>query len=74
MTPLARLLVVLITAYRRYLSPLWGPHCRFEPSCSAYALEAVQLHGALRGGGMAVRRIARCHPWNAGGVDPVRKA
>lgn len=74
MTPLARLLVVLITAYRRYLSPLWGPHCRFEPSCSAYALEAVQLHGALRGGGMAVRRVARCHPWNAGGVDPVRKA
>lgn len=67
----ARVLIASIGAYRRYISPLFTPHCRFEPSCSAYALEAVSTHGALRGGAMALRRIARCHPWNPGGVDRV---
>ena len=65
------LLKSLIIAYRRLLSPLLGPHCRYYPSCSAYALEAVETHGAVRGGWLAVKRVARCHPWHAGGVDPV---
>ena len=67
----ARALTVLITGYRRFISPLLGPHCRFAPSCSAYALEAVREHGALRGSWLAVRRVARCHPFNPGGFDPV---
>ena len=70
----ARVLIVLITGYRRFVSPLLGPHCRFAPSCSAYALEAVRVHGALRGSWLAVRRIARCHPFNPGGLDPVPPA
>ena len=70
----ARVLTVLITGYRRFISPLLGPHCRFAPSCSAYALEAVRVHGALRGSWLAVRRIARCHPFNPGGLDPVPPA
>ena len=67
----ARLLMALIGGYRRYISPLTGPHCRFYPSCSAYALDAVIEHGALRGSWLAMRRVARCHPFNPGGVDPV---
>ena len=67
----ARGLVVLLNAYRRFVSPLLGPRCRFYPSCSAYALEAVQLHGALRGSWLAVRRLSRCHPFHPGGLDPV---
>ena len=67
----ARLLVLLLTGYRRFVSPLLGPRCRFYPSCSAYALEAVQVHGALRGTWLAARRLSRCHPFHAGGVDPV---
>jgi uncharacterized protein len=66
-----RVLVVLLTGYRRFISPLLGPRCRFYPSCSAYALEAVQLHGALRGSWLAFRRLSRCHPFHAGGIDPV---
>lgn len=66
-----RLLVVLLTGYQRFISPLLGPRCRFYPSCSAYALEAVQVHGALRGSWLAVRRLSRCHPFHAGGLDPV---
>lgn len=69
--PAARLLVRLISAYRRWISPLLGQRCRFAPSCSAYAAEAVAAHGALRGGWLAVRRIGRCHPFNPGGHDPV---
>jgi uncharacterized protein len=64
-------LVGLLTAYRRFVSPLLGARCRFYPSCSAYALEAVQLHGAMKGSWLAVRRLSRCHPFHAGGIDPV---
>ena len=70
----ARALMALITGYRRFISPLLGPRCRFAPSCSAYALEAVREHGALRGTWLAVRRIGRCHPFNPGGFDPVPPA
>ena len=69
--PAARVLVILITGYRRLLSPLLGQRCRFAPSCSAYAAEAISAHGALRGGWLALRRIGRCHPFNPGGYDPV---
>jgi putative membrane protein insertion efficiency factor len=62
---------VAITGYRRFISPLLPPRCRFLPSCSAYALEAVQVHGAARGSWLAVRRLSRCHPFHAGGLDPV---
>ena len=70
----ARVLMALIGGYRRFISPLLGPRCRFAPSCSAYALEAVREHGALRGTWLAVRRIGRCHPFNPGGFDPVPPA
>jgi hypothetical protein len=70
----ARLLMAGITGYRRYISPLSGPHCRFAPSCSAYALDAVRTHGALRGLWLAVRRLGRCHPFHPGGYDPVPPA
>jgi uncharacterized protein len=67
----ARGLVALIALYRRVLSPLLPRSCRYEPTCSAYALEAIRVHGALRGSVLAVRRIARCHPWAPGGIDRV---
>jgi putative membrane protein insertion efficiency factor len=65
------LLVGFIRAYQRLISPLLGPHCRFYPSCSQYAAEAIQLHGPVTGGWLALRRLLRCHPLNPGGVDPV---
>ena len=68
---MSTLLRGLIRAYQLTLSPLLGPRCRFYPSCSQYALEAVGQHGALRGSWLALRRLARCHPWHAGGYDPV---
>ena len=68
---MSRLLLALIGAYRRWISPLLGPRCRFAPSCSAYAQEALVRHGAARGSWLAVRRIARCHPFHPGGHDPV---
>lgn len=74
MSPLARVLLAAVTAYRRVLSPLLGPRCRFTPSCSAYAAEALRRHGALRGCLLTVRRLARCHPWHPGGDDPVPPA
>lgn len=61
----------LIAAYRRWLSPALGTHCRYLPSCSAYAQEAIAVHGLARGGWLALRRILRCHPFCAGGYDPV---
>jgi len=70
----ARVLMVLITGYRRFVGPMFAPRCRFAPACSAYALEAVREHGALRGSWLAVRRIGRCHPFNPGGFDPVPPA
>ncbi len=66
-----RLLILTLRAYRLLVSPLLGPRCRFYPSCSDYAEEAVRLHGPWRGGLMALRRVGRCHPWHPGGVDPV---
>ena len=71
LSPAGWLLVGLLTVYRRFISPLLGPRCRFYPSCSAYALEAVQVHGALRGSWLAVRRLSRCHPFHPGGIDLV---
>lgn len=71
MSPLGRVLLGVIAFYRRAISPLLGPHCRFAPSCSEYAAEAIRTHGAVRGGWLAVKRVARCHPWSAGGVDRV---
>lgn len=65
------LLVALIRGYQIVISPLYGPVCRYYPSCSSYALEAVRRHGSLKGSWLAVRRLARCHPWAAGGVDHV---
>ena len=65
------LLLALIRAYRLLLSPWWGRQCRFTPSCSEFALEAIGRHGAMRGSWLAMRRIGRCHPWHAGGFDPV---
>jgi putative membrane protein insertion efficiency factor len=73
-SPAAWVLLRLVTGYRRFISPILPPSCRFYPSCSAYALEAVQVHGALRGSWLAVRRLSRCHPFHAGGLDPVPPA
>lgn len=71
----AWLLGRLVRGYQLLLSPLKGaPSCRFHPTCSAYALEALQAHGALRGGWLALRRIGRCHPFGASGYDPVPPA
>jgi putative membrane protein insertion efficiency factor len=66
-----RLLITLVKAYRLMLSPWLGSACRFEPTCSAYALQALQNHGAAAGGYLTICRLARCHPWCAGGHDPV---
>jgi putative membrane protein insertion efficiency factor len=68
------LLVGLVKAYRLALSPWIGSACRFTPTCSAYALQALQEHGAAAGSYLAAARIARCHPWCAGGPDPVPQA
>jgi putative membrane protein insertion efficiency factor len=65
------ILILLLLAYRSLISPLYGQVCRFFPSCSAYALEAITVHGAVKGSWLAARRLLRCHPWNAGGVDHV---
>jgi putative membrane protein insertion efficiency factor len=66
-----RLLMGLVRAYRFFFSPWLGSACRFEPTCSAYALQALERHGALAGSNLTLRRLARCHPWCAGGHDPV---
>ncbi len=71
MSPLARLLRAPVHFYRATFSPIVGHSCRFQPTCSAYALEALAAHGGLRGGWLALRRIARCHPFAGAGYDPV---
>jgi hypothetical protein len=70
----ARAVIALIRAYQLLLSPMLGQSCRFEPSCSQYAVEAVRTHGALVGSAWTVRRLLRCHPWHPGGADPVPAA
>ena len=67
-------LIGLLRAYRAVISPLYGEVCRYYPSCSAYALEAVRTHGSITGSWLAARRLARCHPWAPGGVDHVPPA
>jgi putative membrane protein insertion efficiency factor len=62
---------LLIRVYQLFLSPLLGPCCRYLPSCSEYAAEAIQLHGAVRGSWLGIRRVLRCHPWGGSGYDPV---
>ncbi|MDQ3612117.1 MAG: membrane protein insertion efficiency factor YidD [Actinomycetota bacterium] len=69
--PVARLLLAVVSGYRRWISPLLGPRCRFAPTCSAYAEQAMRSHGAGRGSWLALRRLARCHPFHPGGHDPV---
>ncbi|MBV8932470.1 MAG: membrane protein insertion efficiency factor YidD [Kutzneria sp.] len=69
--PGARVLLLPVRGYRRWISPLFAPSCRFHPSCSAYAVEALTIHGALRGSWLTIRRLLRCGPWHPGGLDPV---
>ena len=71
MSPLAHLLRGVVRAYQFVLSPLLGRQCRFLPTCSHYALEALERHGAVKGGWLAAKRIARCHPFASAGYDPV---
>jgi putative membrane protein insertion efficiency factor len=66
-----RAVALLIRAYQVAIGPMLGPACRFEPSCSHYALEAVERHGATRGAWLALRRLSRCHPWGGCGIDVV---
>lgn len=68
---LLRLFLSMIAAYRYFISPMIGPHCRYHPSCSEYAQEALAKHGAYLGAGLALKRVCRCHPWQPGGHDPV---
>jgi putative membrane protein insertion efficiency factor len=68
---MTRLMLLVIRAYRYLLSPWWGNQCRFDPTCSEYAMQAIQEHGALRGSWLALRRLGKCHPWHRGGFDPV---
>ena len=64
----------LIRAYQLFVSPFLGPRCRFQPTCSRYAAEAIEIHGLIRGFGMSARRLLRCHPWGQSGWDPVPHA
>lgn len=67
-----RILLALVWTYRRWISPLFPARCRFYPSCSEYALQALQRYGALKGGWLALKRLARCGPWSKGGYDPLK--
>jgi len=66
-----RIAISLIRGYRYFLSPFFGQHCRFHPTCSVYAIEAIEQHGAAKGLWLGLRRIGRCHPLSEGGLDPV---
>ena len=68
------LLIGLLKAYRAVISPLYGDVCKFYPTCSTYALDAIRVHGSLKGTWLSVRRLVRCHPWSLGGYDPVPAA
>ncbi|MBN2205746.1 MAG: membrane protein insertion efficiency factor YidD [Thermoleophilia bacterium] len=68
---MSKVLIALVRVYQVVISPLVGPRCRFYPSCSNYAIEAMRVHGALRGSGLAAWRVLRCNPFNNGGLDPV---
>lgn len=70
-SPLVSALVALLRGYKLAISPLLGLNCRFAPSCSEYAVEALERHGVLRGLLLAAKRVSRCHPWHPGGYDPV---
>lgn len=74
MSTAARIAAALLHAYKRFVSPWMPPACRFIPTCSEYAAEAVERHGLLRGSVLAARRLARCHPWSRAGFDPVPDA
>lgn len=67
----SKVLSLIVKGYRNGVSPMLGMHCRFHPSCSAYALEALERHGTARGVWLALKRLTRCHPWHPGGYDPV---
>jgi len=67
------LILKLIMVYQKYLSPLLGPSCRFHPTCSEYALQAIENYGVLKGGFLAIKRILKCNPWGASGADPLPK-
>lgn len=67
-----RFVIFLIKLYRKYISPLKRPSCRFYPTCSQYAITAIEKYGALKGGIMSIKRLCRCHPFNKGGYDPVK--
>ncbi len=71
---IARALIGVVKAYRLLLSPALGSSCRFEPTCSLYAIDALQMHGAMQGSYLTLKRIGRCHPWCQGGLDPVPAA
>lgn len=73
LSPLGAVLLMLVRVYQLVISPMLGPRCRYQPTCSSYAIEAVRLHGGVRGGWLAAKRIAKCHPWGGFGYDPVPK-
>jgi len=68
-----RIAVLPLRFYQLFISPVLGPHCRFQPTCSSYAIEAIESFGIWKGTLMAIRRVSRCHPWHPGGYDPVHK-
>jgi len=70
-SPLARVLLMLVRGYQYVFSPYFGTQCRFTPTCSHYAVDALKTHGAIKGGYLTTRRLLRCHPWHDGGYDPV---
>ncbi|MEP1471341.1 MAG: membrane protein insertion efficiency factor YidD [Halieaceae bacterium] len=66
-----RLLITILSVYKACISPLLGNHCRFYPSCSSYAMDAIEEHGVFKGSYLTLKRLGKCHPWHEGGVDPV---